>query len=99
MDCGDVVRVFAVVKGIQKEIAKGILMGLAGSKHARKVIPKGWRSIKLTAYKGTAGNELCPIPTGWAEVLKEMTVEQAEGRTILWPDNLVRSLLPKFDSG
>lgn len=50
VDCGDVVRLLSEIGGIKKEIGKGIVMGLVGSKFSRKIIPKGWRSVKLTSY-------------------------------------------------
>lgn len=33
----------------KKKVAKGIVMGLAGSKFSRRIIPKGWRCIKVTS--------------------------------------------------
>jgi len=89
MECGDVIRVFAILCGKKKEIAKGIVMGLAGTKYARKIIPKGWRAIKVTAYTCYGANEACPIPTGWADQVKQKTIKEANGRTILWPDVLL----------
>ena len=42
MDCGDVVQMYAFLDGRKKEVEKGIVMALAGTKHAKKVILKGW---------------------------------------------------------
>ena len=93
MDCGDVVRMYAIIAGSKKEVAKGIVMALAGSKHAKRVIPKGWRCVKMTSYTGNAATEACPIPAGWADPVKYRTVKAAIGRIIMWLDSLLHSIL------
>jgi hypothetical protein len=93
MDCGDVVRMYASLDGRKKEVAKGIVMALAGTKHAKKVTPKGWRCVKITSFTSDAASEACPIPAGWADKVKYKTVKEAIGRTIPWPDSLLHSIL------
>lgn len=94
MDCGDIVRMYAIIAGKKKEVAKGIVMALAGSKHAKRIIPKGWRCVKMTSYTASnAAMEECPIPAGWAHPVKYRTVKEAIGRIIMWPDSLLHSIL------
>lgn len=93
MDCGDVVRVYDFTEGRKEEIGKGIVMGLAGSKYSKKVIPKGWRCIKLTSYTSTGAFKICPFPARWTEQSKNQTIKEANGQSILWPDMLLQSLL------
>lgn len=89
MECGDVLCMATLVQGKQEDIGKCILMGFAGSKFARKVIPKGWCSIQVTAFTSCGGSETCPIPSGWKDPLKHKTVKDARGQIILWPEELL----------
>ena len=93
MDCGDVVRMYVVIAGRKKEVAEGIVMALAGSKHAKKVIPGGWRCVKITSFSSNLATQACPVPEGWSDQIKYKTVREAIGRTILWPDTFMHSIL------
>lgn len=95
MDCGDVVRMYALIGGTEVEVGKGIIMGLAGSKFGRKVIPNGWSCIKLTAYTFKGFGEACPFPAGWTDV-KQQTMKEANGKTIVWPNSFLHNLLDKY---
>jgi len=89
MECGDVISMAAIIQGKEEDIGKGVLMGFAGSKFSRKVIPNGWCTIKVSSYTPTGGSEACPIPCGWKDQGKHKTVRDVEGRIILWPHSLV----------
>lgn len=89
MECGDVVSMAAIIHGKQEDVGTAILMGLGGSKFLRKVIPKGWCSIKVTSYNATVASESCPFPCGWKDHMKQKTLKEAEGRLILWPESML----------
>lgn len=89
MECGDAIHIAAIIKGRNEDIGKGVLMGLAGSKISRKVIPKGWCSIQVTSIMPTGAKEACPIPCGWKPPVKYKTLKDAEGHIILWSDELL----------
>ena len=84
---------YAIIARKKEEVAKDIVMALAGSKHAKRVIPKGWRCVKMTFYTSNAATKTCPIPVGWADPVKYRTVKEAIGRIIMWPNSLLHSIL------
>lgn len=89
MECRDLVLLLAISGGKIEEIGKAIVMGLAGSKYVRKMIPKGWKLVKVYTYTIVGASEPCPIPAGWDGVLRYNKLKDAEGRNILWPDSLM----------
>ena len=95
MDCRDVIQVCALINGKGTEVGKGIVMGLAGSKFGRKVIPNGWSSIKFTADTCSGSGESCPFPAGWTD-MKQQTVREANGKTVVWPNSLLHKLLENY---
>ena len=84
MDYGNVVRMYVFLDGRKKEVAKGIMMALVGTKHVKKVIPKGWRYVKITSYTSNAATEACSIPASWANQVKYKTMKEVIGQSILW---------------
>jgi len=64
MDCSDVVYMSAFIGRVKKEVGKGILMGLSGTKYTQKIILKRWLSIKVTSYTSNAAGAACPFLVG-----------------------------------
>jgi len=54
MEYGDVVKMLVVIGGKEKEIMKDIAMELVGSKCSQKVIPIGWRVVKVTTMTSSS---------------------------------------------
>lgn len=88
-DCEDLVSLFVFKDGKREDIGKAIVMALSGSKHVRKVLPKGWSLVKLYTYTEDGGSELCPILSGWADQVKYKTVKDAEWKSIVWLGSLM----------
>lgn len=66
------------------EVGRAIVMASAGSKYKKQVVPKGWFVVKVkSVVQGNCG-DLCRDPPGWYGKGNPETIEEAEGKTILW---------------